>query len=1140
MAAPSYSAAYRRSSESSGYGHIDNGSNKHNRSDLPPLSPSPFDDRFPQPASSFTLPHSRTASASSTTSTRSNGSEQGRLPRTTSSSKWMMGDFTHDVELLLGEEGRGKSPVRGERASTPSRSSSRLGQTEWVSEEPEAGPSTPRTSSNGHRDHDTTPKGLSGRGSNDFTSRPLHTPPQILPTSSFLRTGTSSPSSASRSRMASQTSSSSALRPPSSQSQHSSSQSSSYSHEEDNSWATDLAPPDLDDELASTRSPALYENLCTSDQARPLSEFDIMAAYARSDGGSMPNSPMLPTVGVVQPASPVAPSSTDGRFEATDSQTGQTSSRELSTSTPNEALESATTPPLPATTVPSPIPSTLLQANITPSSSRSPSPAPSLSPNARPSSRTSNRSVSSPVRPPRRQASNLSLIPKSDQSQSSDSTTPSSIFPPPIPSSSTSALEDPASLSPAKSRKTNASPVPNGGGSPRSPRPPSIPEKSRRRASTLGLGLKRGHGRSESVEIELYGASSENGHGMEGTGGGSFTNPNTPLSASDFAEAYGRNDWDTSSSLGPSTAASPNLPRSSHIRDAASFDLSPSQSPNHLSSSPMEARTDSAISATSSYTGEDGDTSREEVYTDAHAGTSPNPGAMFENSGLQLDTGDHLKNVPPRSSEIDLLTPTNGPASNPVSPTAAGRSVTPKGDAKARAAAFIADLKKARQEAASPENQRNVQTEEDDTIRIETKEREGPQPTISPVAERPPPVPTQQQQSSSSSLPRPITRTSESPLPHPPQPSSRSSMLPPSRQTSHNMTHAPPPLPPLLRRRPLPMAIQASGELKKARTAGDRARIYASKINELSREKSRLNEWIEAVRNPRLAIGRASLASQPASPLKTARSFRQDASTATFAPRGDGYRAKEIHSHTFGPKDMTPSAPYPGVLSYNSIATNSTISTSGSISSNRSTLGSGLPAASAAPGTARPSFFSRSLGRRTSKREPPRETPRSNSGGSAISALPISNPSPLLYSSSSATTTAPSNLRSIGGPRMPGNLSSRASFDSRTSISSPIASSPQINSHTGSPVTSSAGHPHRASFSYGSTTSSIASSPITYSNSNEGTSSSSQDSAALSRLTDILPQANKEDLVEALKKAGGDDVLAISVYLSEEATKKGY
>lgn len=235
----------------------------------------------------------------------------------------------------------------------------------------------------------------------------------------------------------------------------------------------------------------------------------------------MPNSPMLPTVGVVQPASPVAPTSVDGGFDSTDLPNDRTSSKEDFTSTPDHSLEQTVSSPLPASSAPPTNPSTLLQANITPSSSRSPSPAPSLSPNIRPSSRTSNRSVSSPVRPPRRQPSNLSLIPKSDQSQSSDSTAPSSVFPPPVPSSSSSTLEDPASLSPTKSRKTNVSPVLNGGGSPRSPRPPSIPEKSRRRASTLGLGLKKGHGRSESVEID--GTSSENGHGMEGTGGGSFT-----------------------------------------------------------------------------------------------------------------------------------------------------------------------------------------------------------------------------------------------------------------------------------------------------------------------------------------------------------------------------------------------------------------------------------------------------------------------------------------------------------------------------------------------------------------------------------------------------------------------------------------
>jgi len=336
----------------------------------------------------------------------------------------------------------------------------------------------------------------------------------------------------------------------------------------------------------------------------------------------------------------------------------------------------------------------------------------------------------------------------------------------------------------------------------------------------------------------------------------SLRSPNTPLSASDFAEAYGRHDWDTASSLGPSTTTSPNLPRPSHIRDAASFDLSPAQSPTHLNSSPMEARTSSAISGTSSYTGEDGDTSREDVYTDAHAGTSPNPASTFEQNGLYLDTGD-LINRSERSTENNLLTPTDVSASNPVSLTSITRSSTPKGDAKARAAAFIADLKKARQEAASPENQRKVSVEEDDTIKVETKETNAPEVATPPLTERAPSVPAQQQQSSSSStLPRPNTRTSESPLPHPPQSSSRSSVLPPSRQFSHHTAYAPPSLTPLLRRRPLPMAIQATGELKKARTAGERARIYASKINEMSREKSRLDEWIEAVRNPRLAIGR--------------------------------------------------------------------------------------------------------------------------------------------------------------------------------------------------------------------------------------------------------------------------------------------
>jgi hypothetical protein len=46
------------------------------------------------------------------------------------------------------------------------------------------------------------------------------------------------------------------------------------------------------------------------------------------------------------------------------------------------------------------------------------------------------------------------------------------------------------------------------------------------------------------------------------------------------------------------------------------------------------------------------------------------------------------------------------------------------------------------------------------------------------------------------------------------------------------------------------------------------------------------------------------------------------------------------------------------------------------------------------------------------------------------------------------------------------------------------------------------------------------------------------DEEKLERLRDILPQAAKEDLVSALAKASGDDVLAISVFLHDEASRR--
>jgi hypothetical protein len=308
---------------------------------------------------------------------------------------------------------------------------------------------------------------------------------------------TSFDSATQRSRMSSQTSSYSAFRPSSAQS--SSSNSSTYSVE-DNSWATDLAPShDYDYEVASPRAPLFADNTSPSidhqSQARPLSEFDFAAAYARSDGGgSLPNSPMLPTVGIVQPASPVAPSYEEDEADTTSKQVAhkieESEIPSSSISTPPESDQSKLS---------------AAKAQTTPSSSRAPSPTPSLSlsPN-RPSSRaSSNRSVSSPVRPPRRVASAISLVPK-PASVLAVSPTPSSSSTLPPSEPSHPELQASSSTPTQGTVSTTASPaIPSQSPfvSPRgSPRAPSIPEKSRRRASTLGVGIKKrnGHGRSES------------------------------------------------------------------------------------------------------------------------------------------------------------------------------------------------------------------------------------------------------------------------------------------------------------------------------------------------------------------------------------------------------------------------------------------------------------------------------------------------------------------------------------------------------------------------------------------------------------------------------------------------------------------
>ncbi|GAA5933887.1 hypothetical protein JCM1841_003108 [Sporobolomyces salmonicolor] len=1009
----------------------------------------------------------------------------------------------NEIELLLGEEGRGKSA--GQRTATPSRSNNALGfeyapgwTNPWsASALAEAQPSAPQSRLNGD---DTTHRGVatgasettrvresSLEGSLSSAFRPLHTPPQVLPrSSSFNYSPSHTPSPR---RFADPSSSSSPARRPTSTHSTSSSISdaSSIYSEEDNSWAAIGLPSGS----SPTRSPIFAETLrqmSRSAQSRRSSEFDFAAAYAAT--GDDPASPAMPTVGMIQPASPIVPddSTSQGPSENGGSTTGETEAQAEPLHIPFKPLyEEGPLPKPPFAVPPPPTPLLALETPLPPSPGpTSPSPAPSdlsvrlhpaekppsraSSPSTplRPPSRSSNRSPAGPPRPPRRNHSNLNLAQSHADSASSavalspghtpapafthasSSASSTSASADPAPSSSTSTSSSCAALSPVRSRTSLVF-----NGSPRSS-PPSIPEKSRRRASTLGKRLSSPAGQRENVELVMMdgqGAGSPEMDAMEkhSPGEGSKSG-SAPFSVSDFADAYGHTDFDALSE-----SDYPDL--NSHIRHAASFDRPSLPAP---SSEPMQARTLSVESS-----------SKEDIFLDA-----PTSRAASALGRTSMDA-----NVERPSSQTS---------------TDAGRSETPKGevpkgDAKARAAAFIADLKRARAAAARGEGAASAERAAGgaDEVLHSPRSPASPSVIISPVEEEAPTLPDvfglhRPPATAPFAAASPPKAPSSPPLPRPPKRASQSSMKtqprspysPRSRSTTASSL---PLLPaPLLRRRPLPPAIQASAELKSARTA---------------------------------------VTSPTSSPVKQNRAFRQDSSTATFAIRGDGYRAKEISSHSFTPKDaVAPLAPYPGVLGLGKPPSSSA-------------------AASAAPG--RSSFFSLgrgSLGRRASKREPPSS---SSPPGSVRSTTSISAPSPLIYSSSASTTTAPSNLRPLGGPRMP-NLSthlpgSRASFDSR--VSSPSSSPVMAGQVQLQPAASASASRSRASFSYGSTAGA-------YSSANSPAIAAAdvvedpQEKDKLERLADILPQATRAGLVQALRAADGDEVLAISVYLSEEVPQR--
>ncbi|GAA5827113.1 hypothetical protein JCM11251_001122 [Rhodosporidiobolus azoricus] len=926
----------------------------------------------------------------------------------------------------------------------------------------------------------------------------------------------------------------------------------------------------------------------------------------------------------------------------------------------------------------------------------------------RPPSRSSIRSPGpSPQRPPRRQPSNLSLMSQKSEVSATSATSvpkegdsekpsPLALLPaiapvatgsalPSVPASlpdppssiaattSTTPPTEPASasisspLSQPRTRPRGLSSVQSGSVNRRDRGPPpDIPEKSRRRTSTLmnpstngkrlssygALDAAMDGGRG-SLELNRVSSKEEEGPKQPTPpASSSLSDPRASLSITDggflrdsFYESYAQ------SAASSSYPASPVKPPS-HFREASSANdspvaspvvLPPSEEPSRAPTPPPPAtsilaasakashlRTGSGVSATST-AGTGGTLSTATLGSEdfhralsaqssshpplrsasalssasssalppPNTGRSLSPAPGISATALQASLGNAIiaaERFPPRSSSAMDLARAVSPTSDcshgagqarPRSNTPSGRS-----DAKARAAAFIADLKKAKAEAAaqsasahsSPvvEQQhsraKQVEDNEDDTLVISAEQPMSPTVVISPsldstdisTASSPmlpslphspqlpdSPIPPLRYQRSGSTFTtttlRPISSPPLPPFP-PQQPTKRpsqssilttSSISKPfprdasfSPSSRSNTLSSLPPLPPsslasapLLRRRPLPMAIQVAGELKRARTSRERSKIYAEKINELAREKSSLAEWIGCVRDVGSAIGRTSVPSSPAKP----RSARQESSTATFAPRpGDTYRAKEIHSSSFGPKDLIPSAPYPGVIS---------LAASKYASNGGGSIGHGNG------GGGGKSFFSGlgvgrgSLGRRASKRD--HHIPHHHSSSSGLSShatIPgsirtSSISAPIALNSAPSTLSSTSGLRTLGGPRMPNPTppnAHRASFDSR------------VSSPSGSPVFERGGggtasaNPARASFSYG--TSPVPTSfrgglfPPKIGDAGQG--EADVDEEKVGRLADILPQAERRDLIAALIKAGGDDVLAISVYLSDEALKR--
>lgn len=199
----------------------------------------------------------------------------------------------------------------------------------------------------------------------------------------------------------------------------------------------------------------------------------------------------------------------------------------------------------------------------------------------------------------------------------------------------------------------------------------------------------------------------------------------------------------------------------------------------------------------------------------------------------------------------------------------------------------------------------------------------------------------------------------------------------------------------------------------------------------------------------------------------------RDTSSAAFPLRQDfsAARAKEISPGRFGPSDMIPTVPYPGVLLGTGI-------------SNRFSSASAKTFGSSNSISSKTGFFA-TLGRKPSKR----------SNGGSISGMASLGRAMGLPSISDESTTIKGGRRS---PNMSGRLSATTE---------------------GQPVGVRSVSP---SFGFSPSSQHLSPHPQV-------------DPAALTRLSDSLPQASRTVLRECLTRAGGDEATAVSIYFEDYA-----